>query len=157
MRYERTAVLHGELWRLVTGHLIHLGWAHWALNAFALTLVSLLARAPLSLRALSRSIPALAAAISLMLLVFDPEVADYVGLSGVLYGLVLLVLWPQAREGRWLAWAALLYLAVRVGWQLLSGVPAMEAALIGGPVIEQVHGYGLLVAAVWLLAGARRG
>jgi len=144
-------VLQGELWRLVTGHLIHLGWAHWALNAFALTLVSLLARRPLGLGDMARSIPALAAAISLMLLVFDTDVPDYVGLSGVLYGLVLLVLWPQAREGRWLAWAALVYLAVRVGWQLLSGAPAMEAALIGGPVIEQVHGHGLLVAAVWLL------
>ena len=34
-RYEREAVLDGELWRLVTGHLVHLGWSHTVLNLAA--------------------------------------------------------------------------------------------------------------------------
>ena len=43
LRYERGAVLDGELWRLLTAHLIHLGLAHWALNAAGLVLCALLA------------------------------------------------------------------------------------------------------------------
>jgi hypothetical protein len=33
LRYERTAVLHGEYWRLLTGHLVHGSGQHLLLNA----------------------------------------------------------------------------------------------------------------------------
>ena len=42
LRYDRFAIASGELWRLVSGHFVHLAWSHFALNAAALILVSYL-------------------------------------------------------------------------------------------------------------------
>src|SRR5262245_13977247 len=42
LRYERAAVFRGELWRLVTGHIVHLGWSHTLLNLAGLALVWML-------------------------------------------------------------------------------------------------------------------
>ena len=40
LAYERTALGSGELWRLVSGHFVHLGWSHMALNLAGLALVA---------------------------------------------------------------------------------------------------------------------
>ena len=40
LRYEREALRHGQWWRLLTAHLVHLGWAHLAMNALALVLLA---------------------------------------------------------------------------------------------------------------------
>jgi membrane associated rhomboid family serine protease len=42
LRYERTAIVSCEWWRLVSAHLVHLGWAHLALNAAALLMIAVL-------------------------------------------------------------------------------------------------------------------
>ena len=39
LQYDRVAILDAELWRLLTGHLVHLGLNHYILNAIALILV----------------------------------------------------------------------------------------------------------------------
>ena len=36
LQYDRAALATGEWWRLVTGHLVHLGWDHLALNVAGL-------------------------------------------------------------------------------------------------------------------------
>ncbi|HET9447441.1 MAG TPA: rhomboid family intramembrane serine protease, partial [Steroidobacteraceae bacterium] len=42
LRYERLAVLHGEYWRLITGHFVHGSTQHLLLNAVGLGLVAAL-------------------------------------------------------------------------------------------------------------------
>ena len=42
LRYERSAILDGELWRLLTGHLVHGNAWHLALNVAGMGLVALL-------------------------------------------------------------------------------------------------------------------
>ena len=42
LRYEREAVLQGEYWRLLTGHLVHGTWLHLLLNGAGLGLVAAL-------------------------------------------------------------------------------------------------------------------
>src|SRR3569623_2737413 len=39
LRYERAAILDGEMWRLVSGHLVHLGWSRLVLNLAGLALI----------------------------------------------------------------------------------------------------------------------
>src|SRR5690606_30285485 len=36
LRYEREAIFAGQLWRLLTGHLVHLSWTHLLLNILGL-------------------------------------------------------------------------------------------------------------------------
>ena len=40
LAYTREGVAAGELWRLLTGHLVHLGWTHMWLNLAGIALVA---------------------------------------------------------------------------------------------------------------------
>lgn len=39
LEYRRAAVLHGQVWRLLTGNLVHLGWVHLARDVAGLFLI----------------------------------------------------------------------------------------------------------------------
>jgi len=39
-RFNRELVEQGEVWRLFTGHIVHLNWSHWALNMAGLAIVA---------------------------------------------------------------------------------------------------------------------
>lgn len=152
LRFEREAVLAGEFWRLLTAHLVHLGWAHCLLNLAGLLLCRLLCPELFRDRRWLPALLVLMAGTGILLLVAAPQVADYVGFSGVLYGLFLLGLWPQLRRGDRIALLALGILAGRALWQLLAGASAGEEEMIGGRIIAEAHVFGMLVAGIWLLA-----
>lgn len=157
LRYDRGALLDGELWRLFTGHLLHLGLVHWALNAVGLVLCALLANrvdTPIPSGWLLVRLAALGVGVSLMLLVFAPEVSHYVGLSGVLYGLFVLVLWPQARRREPISMATLCIIIGWMLWQMLHGPARSETELIGGRIVAQAHLFGVLSAVATLLTQA---
>ncbi|WP_156373121.1 rhombosortase [Pseudorhodoferax sp. Leaf267] len=156
LRYDRAALLQGELWRLWTGHLIHLGWAHWALNAAGLVLCGLLVDRPPGAAVLARRAACLGLGISLLFLLLVPTLSHYVGLSGVLYGLFVLGLWPGARRVDPVAIAALSTIAAWLCGQWLLGPDRREMELIGGPIIVQAHVFGVACAAL-VLAARRAG
>ena len=156
LRYDRHAVLQGELWRLWTGHLIHLGWMHWALNACGLVLCGVLADAPPKPRTLLRQVFVLSLAISVLFVLLLPTLSYYVGLSGVLYGLFVLVLWPGVLRVDPVSVAALCAVLAWLASQWILGPDQREMDLIGGTIIVQAHGFGVLCAAVMLaLHGGR--
>ncbi len=87
-RYQRDAVENGEYWRLVSGHLVHLGFGHLWPNLVALVIIGALFEGVLDNADWWRVSLASAAAIDLGLYLFEPSVIWYVGLSGVLHGFV---------------------------------------------------------------------
>jgi len=158
LRYERRAVLAGDAWRLVTGHLVHLGWIHLALNAAGLALVAVLLGAQWRARQWAALALACALGVGLGLLAFDPQLAWYVGLSGIAHGLVAAGAVPMAlaRRGVGLAWV--LALAGKLAWEQVRG-GTTPAAWIGGATVVDAHLYGALagaLAAAVLCALARR-
>ena len=153
LRHDRAALLNGELWRLLSAHLVHLSWTHWALNALGLVLCAALANPLPRAGTLLARMALLGLGVSLMLLAFDPQLTHYVGLSGVLYGLFVLTLWPQARRGDGLGSVALATVLAWMAWQWVAGPLASEAALIGGAIVAQAHAYGVVAAVVLLTLG----
>jgi len=144
LRYDRAAIGSGQFWRLLSAHFVHLGWGHALLNVAALLLILWL---------FGNGVPpmrwvwtGLAAALSVDvgLWVLHPDVSWYVGMSGVLHGLV-------AAAGVWLMWTApgigipvLAALAGKIGWETVSGPLPMSADLSGGDVIVQAHLWGAI-------------
>ncbi|RYX94348.1 MAG: rhombosortase [Comamonadaceae bacterium] len=157
LRYERGAILDGEAWRLLAAHFVHLGGAHLALNLAGIALCAALSPRLFS-RRLLWTVPFLAINISVLMLVFSPGVADYVGFSGVLYGLFICGLWPQRRDSAMAV--ALLLVAGWMLWQWLGGPMASEERIIGGHIVSiaHVHGgwLGVLLASVTLLDPERQ-
>jgi rhomboid family GlyGly-CTERM serine protease len=150
LRYERDAVLHGELWRLFSAHFVHLGWAHALLNACGLLLCAWIAPARFGARRLVCDGLWLGGCVSLLLLAFSPEVAHYVGLSGVLYGLFMLGLAPPAFRGDRIARLGLATVLGWMAWQLIAGPAPAEERQIGGRIIAVAHLYGVVGAFVLL-------
>jgi rhomboid family GlyGly-CTERM serine protease len=150
LRYQRAAILHGQLWRLLSAHLVHLGWGHCLLNIAGLGLLWLLFSPRLRDRAWLLSLAVCAPGTSLGLLWLAPQIQWYVGLSGVLHGLfasAVLCLW-QPRD--WEGYALALGLASKLLWEHWLGPIPGSAAAAGGPVVVAAHLYG---AAAGLAAG----
>jgi rhomboid family GlyGly-CTERM serine protease len=149
LRFQRMDVLGGEVWRLLSGNLVHLGWVHWALNMAALAVCLWLDTATVGRAGAVRwawRFVVLCAGVGLMLLWLSPSIASYVGLSGVVYGLFVLALWPRARSGEWIGWVGLLIVVARMAMQLSTGTSADEETRIGGPIVAQAHLYGVITA-----------
>jgi rhomboid family GlyGly-CTERM serine protease len=147
LSYSQTALQSGEIWRLILAHFVHLSWAHTILNIAGLTLCTLLNpnifRPKLIIQLIFLSV-----GISLMLWSFSPNIENYVGFSGILYGLFVIALWPLRKN-----LISLLMLFGVIFWAVFQwrfGVPTTEEEIIGGQVITIAHLYGLVLAMVWI-------
>jgi rhomboid family GlyGly-CTERM serine protease len=155
--YERRAILGGQVWRFVTGHLVHTNWAHVGLNLVVAAAILL---------ALGRYLkrPGLPFLICLVgvstgLLVLAPDVRWYVGLSGTLHGMLACGAIRAARRTRqpiW--WVVLALLAAKVAWEQLRGAHGSLEEIIGARVIVQAHLWGAVSGvAAWALVERKHG
>ncbi len=125
--YDRQAILAGELWRLLTGHLVHFSGSHLLFNLLGFFPSAWIAR-----RLGCRHIPLLCAvgalAISGALLLWQPGIAFFGGLSGIVNAVVIYAAIHGLRgEGnwRWFCLAAILFCLVGAAWELLAGTPML--------------------------------
>jgi rhomboid family GlyGly-CTERM serine protease len=148
-RYDRTALEGGQAWRMVTAHLVHLGWGHLWPNLLALLLIGGLLEEFLKPAEWLVASVVSAVGISAGLYAFEPDVQWYVGLSGVLHGLVACgaVRMVQARRFALGAALGVGVVAKLVYEATLGPVPFTEHAA-GGPVIVAAHLYGAIAGAI---------
>lgn len=157
LRYDRIAVNGGQWWRLLSGNFVHLGWWHWLLNGLSFALLIFLCPERLSARVWLLRLAVIGVGMCLCLHLFTPRLSNYVGLSGLVYGLFALGFGRQIAAGDRFAIACLAFLAARIVWELMIGAPASEEALIGGAVVAESHLYGVIAAFVYgIAAGAFR-
>lgn len=152
LRYSRDAVAAGEIWRLITGHLLHLGAAHFLLNATGMVLAAALVGAQLRPLGWASVWLACALSVSAGLWFLQPGIDWYVGLSGVLHGLIVAgaVAGLGDYRERLFAAAVLVAIVAKLAWEHWSGAMPGTAALAGGSVVTEAHLYG---AVGGLLAG----
>lgn len=154
LRYDRTAIATGQLWRLLSGHFVHLDFRHTAVNIVGLALIAaLFARLYDGVRWLCISVMSIVA-VDVGLWFANPEVQWYVGASGWLHGLMAagaIAQWKQ-RRGE----AALLgaFLVAKLAWEQWSG--ALPFASVQSDVIVDAHLYGAVGGALVALFFALR-
>lgn len=143
LRYEREAILSGgEVWRLFSGHLVHLGWSHLLLNLAGCLLVWVLFRNDYRLWQWLVILALSVIVIDAGFLWLNPELAWYVGLSGLLHGLFAAGLVAWLREQRWESWLVLSAFLAKIGWEQYAGALPLSAETAGGPVVVDAHLYG---------------
>lgn len=155
LRYERVAILGGEYWRLITGHLVHGSTAHLLLNMVGLGLIAGLFPRDYSLGQWLFIGVASVAAIDAGFVLFEPQLDWYVGLSGVLHGALAAgaVGWWR-HETKPLAAVLSAILAGKLAWEQHFGALPLSGDM---PVIVNAHLYGavggsLAAVAIWLKA-----
>jgi rhomboid family GlyGly-CTERM serine protease len=143
-RYERQAVESGEYWRLVSGHLVHLGFGHLWPNLAATAIIGVLFEGVFRNADWVRVGAVSAAAIDLGLYALEPQVLWYVGLSGVLHGYVaagaLALLVRRDKLGVVLA----IGVAAKLMFEQVVGPVPFTAESVGGPVVVAAHLYGVI-------------
>jgi rhomboid family GlyGly-CTERM serine protease len=152
-RYDRGALEAGQVWRLLTAHLVHLGWGHLWPNLLALLLICGLVEEFLKpVEWVAVSIVA-ALGIDAGLYAFDPGVPWYVGLSGVLHGVVACgaLMMLRARQYRIGAILAL-GVAAKLTFEQIQGPLPFTQASAGGAVIVAAHLYGAISGALAAIA-----
>jgi rhomboid family GlyGly-CTERM serine protease len=144
LRYDRTAIPDFEFWRLVSGHFVHLGPSHYMLNALGLILVWLLVGGNFTIRQWLLVTLVSIAGVSAGLWFLDAGLSGYVGMSGILHGMLAagsLVGLRTARRESLLIGAVIL---VKIGFEQLFGpLPGSEESA-GGHVVVNAHLYGAL-------------
>ena len=142
-RYERDAIENGEYWRLVSGHLVHLGFGHLWPNLAALVVIGALFEGVFRNGDWWRASIASAAAIDLGLYVLDPD-------RGLVRRACPACCTGSSPRARWrccfvetcsapsLASAS----AAKLLFEQIVGPVPFTAASVGGPVVVAAHLYG---------------
>lgn len=146
LRYERDWVQTGQIWRIVTGHWVHVGWVHWFLNSFSLVVMVILTTPAWSVPRWIINTVGLAIGISILMTLFNPEVKDMAGHSGVLYGLFILGALSLYAEDRLIAILVIFAILLKVCMEQFDFYDFNTSAFIGARVIVDSHMYGVFSA-----------
>jgi rhomboid family GlyGly-CTERM serine protease len=149
LRYDRAAVAAGQWWRLLSGNMVHLGFWHYSLNAASLVLLVALCPERIPGWDWLARIVFVSFGTCLGMYWGAPWITAYVGLSGMIYGLFFLGLGSQAWSGDRFAWMCLVFLAGRIGFEFIVGIPPSEEHLVGGRIVPESHLYGVIAAFVY--------
>jgi len=141
LRYDRAALAHGELWRLVTAHLVHLDLHHLLLNCLGLLLMWALFARDYTPRQWLAIVLASIAAIDAGLWFEDSTLRWYVGSSGALHGVMAAGALAHLRRGQLEGWVLAAFLAGKLAWGHWMGALPVSAGL---PVVTEAHVYGVL-------------
>ena len=143
LMWQRQSLAQGQWWRLITAHLVHIDARHCLLNLAGLLLITELFWDALRLAEGLALLLTCALGVSLLLLLLQPQLLWYAGLSGVLHGL-----WAGCAGAALLRTKnafyaiALLVLAIK-----LTLLPSPASAI---PVVPAAHWYGALSGLFWL-------
>ena len=148
LSYDRGALLEAELWRLLTGHFVHLGVSHLLLNLAGLLLIWYLVSASFNLRQWLLIMLGTIVGIDLGFWFLQPQLAWYVGLSGLLHGLLAAGVVAGIAAKRIEAWLLAAVLAAKLVYEQLAGPLPGSVEASGGTVIIASHLYGAVAGAI---------
>lgn len=141
LQYDRTAIAAGQWWRLLTAHFVHLSWRHAVLDLAGLVLLWFLFARDLDPWAWAAVTLAAAAAIDCGLWLRDPQVTWYLGLSGVLHGVLAAAAFVRLRRRDLEGWILAGLLLAKLAYEQIHGAMPFAGDM---PVIVDAHLYGAL-------------
>jgi rhomboid family GlyGly-CTERM serine protease len=148
LRYDRAAIANGEVWRLLSGHFVHLGWSHLILNGVGMVLIAYLVAATFGAVQWLAIAAIVITGIDLGFWFLAPQLSWYVGLSGLLHGLLAAGAVDGLRSRQLECWVIGVFLVGKLGYeQLLGPLPGSEAST-GGNVVVAAHLYGAISGAL---------
>jgi len=157
LRYDRVWIGQGEAWRFLTGHFTHLSWSHFALNSAGLLLIWFLIGQSYAFLSWIQIILITVATIDAAFWLLNPELYWYVGMSGLLHGLLVAGIIARLRTLDVETGILMLLLVAKIGYEQFNGPVPGSVATSGGPVVVDAHLYGALGGVLSALLARIRG
>jgi rhomboid family GlyGly-CTERM serine protease len=148
LRYDRDGLHAGEWWRLLTGHVIHLGYEHAVLDIAGLVLMWALFARDYSPRQWLLIIGLSVIGVDAGLWLLSSTTQWYVGSSGVLHGVLAAGACAHLRRREPDGWILVLFLVGKLIYEQTQGALPLTA---GGAVIVDAHLYGAVGGALAVL------
>jgi rhomboid family GlyGly-CTERM serine protease len=142
LRYERAGLAAGQLWRLVTGHLVHLNFEHATLNSLGLILMWALFARDYTPRQWLAILAGSIAVIDAGLWLRDSTIAWYVGSSGAMHGVMTAGTLAHVKRRDLDGWILAVFIIVKLIYEQTAG--ALPFADTGPGVVVDAHLYGAI-------------
>jgi rhomboid family GlyGly-CTERM serine protease len=155
LAFDRSDIGQGQWWRLLTCHWVHLSWPHALGNVGGLVLLAVIAAGTVPNRVFVGLLLWCSGVVGLGLMLFAGDLQRYVGLSGVLHGMLMVAPFVALGYSRRMAMLFAGLVVLKVVWEqspYYSGGAVGE--MIGGRVATEAHLLGGIAGGVWLLAMA---
>ena len=149
LRYERTGLAEGQLWRLLTAHWVHLNLRHALINVLGFALMWALFARDYSVRQWLGVLGAAVLAIDAGLWLLDSTVQWYVGSSGVLHGILAAGTVAHLKRGEADGWVLAVILAGKLFYEQHFGPLPFSGST---DVVVDAHLYGVLGGGAMALA-----
>ncbi|MFT5520468.1 MAG: rhomboid family GlyGly-CTERM serine protease [Enterobacterales bacterium] len=143
LMYHRSGIASGELWRVLSGHIVHSNGWHLLLNLASLLMIGLLFSQHLTRLFWLLVFTLSGLMISACYFWIAPEYEYYVGLSAVLYAVIIIGALLDIKEQPLIAVIVLVVVTARVIWQQYSGSMDSLAELIEDRVAIESHLFGI--------------
>lgn len=152
LSWDRSAINGFELWRLVTGHLVHSNLLHTGMNLSVLAAAAYLFGHSFSPKNWTIIFLLLCVFDSLALYFLSPWLANYVGLSGVLYGVLAIGFLKNLDQKPVLHTIVLVLITIKIIWEQMPGFDENYLrSQIDAAVIVDAHLYGFFCGVVFYL------
>jgi len=148
LSYDRPGIAAGELWRLLSGHFVHLGIPHLVWDAAGFLLIWYLVGQAFSRMQWVFVLLVSIVGIDLGFWFLEPNLSWYVGLSGLVHGLLAAGIMGSLRSGRIDMWILGVGLIAKLAYEALVGPVPGSAQSSGGAVIVVAHVYGAVAGAI---------
>lgn len=144
LRYDRQQLADFQFWRLLSGHFVHLGLSHYVLNAIGLLLVWQLVGNQFSRGQWLWVALGSIAAMDLGFWLLEPQLTWYVGLSGLLHGILAAGIVGSWNSDRRMALVLAVVVVLKLAYEQLAGPLPGSEATSGGAVVVVAHLYGAI-------------
>ena len=144
LRYDRIEIADGQLWRLFSGHFVHLGWSHFALNAAGMMLIFYLVGDRFSPLTWLLVTVFVVLGIDLGFWLLEPQLIWYVGLSGLLHGCFAAGVVDGLRKRQFEEMLMAGLLILKLAYEQIAGPLPGSEGTAGGSVIVAAHLYGAI-------------
>ena len=144
LRYDRAAIDGGEILRLISGHAVHLGFAHYLLNVAGLLIVWYLVGEAFSTRAWAVVIATSIVTMDAGFWFLMPTLDWYVGLSGLLHGLLAAGISGIWRTHRFESLVLAVLIVSKLVYESLIGPLPGSEGTAGGDVVTAAHLLGAI-------------
>ena len=145
LQYDRSAIIDGQFWRILTCHFVHTGWEHLFSNFIGAMFLFCLFHHLYSLFVWLLGSLCCMIGISLSFLYFWPALDWYRGLSGLLHALLMIGIIGEIKNGNKLFYLGLLAIIGKLATERFTGPADFTSRFINANVITAAHLSGAII------------